>query len=67
MGLKSVTHADYKEQAEAETQKAMKIPYSAFLPNDTLFFELQISPWPVLSFHFIFLRGKTAFLHPLSK
>ena len=41
----SVWHMySYKEQAE--NQKAMKIS-SIFLHNNTVFFELQISPWPV--------------------
>lgn len=45
----------YKSQGE--TQEAMEIFYSDFLHNNTFFFELQISPWPVF-FLAVFFEGE---------
>jgi hypothetical protein len=44
----------------------MKISYSDFLHNNTFFFELQISPWPVFFLAIFFEGGGMAFLQKLS-
>lgn len=44
----------HSSEEQAETQNTMKILNSDFLPNNTFFSEMQMSPWPLFFSFFIF-------------